>query len=1400
MSWMWRILVFSMLGLAMSQVAGAQVLYGAASRPDNDPSQGEPSYLYRIDPATAEVHEIGPIGFSHVRSMDADPRTGLLYATAWRPAPAAGSEYVLLTIDPATGQGTELMSWQTSGGTVTTGVGVRQTDGAVFVGWGGRNFGRADLPDGGLSETRTIRAEAFDFAADGKLWWVYVEGNVFWMDLETGESGPPGDVFVCCGMNVDSMSFQPGTATPFVIPADFDADTPNEDLYTLDLDSGNLTRIGTFHPPGASINYHLDMRALAWWQPANPALSMVSLWRAENDASDSVGGNHGTLQNGTTFAAGRIGQAFSFDGMDDEIVVPDADGLDGEDEITIAAWVNPATSGHGRPLAQKRSPGNVGGYTFETTHAPFGPDNGLQWVIWIDDLAYTLQTPPNVLENGAWRYVVATFGGGWMRIYVDGVERASLAVSGELDEGSEPFVIGRNVVLPGFVWHGLIDELTVYDRALGAGEIRALFDAVPPLPGDEDDDADHDGVPDASDNCSSVPNPGQQDSDGDGRGDACEVPDPPAPATLQFSTSQYSGVEGQGRSTQVSVVRTGDATGRVTVGFGVSGGTASSGATFDSRLINRDPLRRPQPDYANVSGTLIFGPGETTKTFFVTITDDNEIEPDETVHLMLRAPSGAVLGPLDAAVFTIHDNDPNVSFAVSRSSGEEANDVLFVDVELSTPPVSGAVTVNYVTSGSAAVGTDHQLGSGTLSFVNRNGAVSTRERIRVPLLDDRRIEPEETITIELTDPVNAMLGAIRVYTHTILASDAPAPDSIGNTIATARFVDLVKQPRQILTDFIYSGDIDIYAVDLAAGDFLAIDVDGAALNPLNGATLRVFDSNGTTQLAVVGRSQEPDSGASTDNPAYGFRARHGGRYYLDLRATTAPATYSLELHRIALAEGRQNPAALDADGPMFAWLQGNTLSIGGPTGYGFALIGAWTQTVNSGGRTGLNSSIFRLANGSTLTLRSALGDIPIGVVTRSVVIRTQSNRWGEVFGQVQGSSIAVDIGLPLGDIADQIGDRFGVDFDAIDFRDTWEIRLGGSISRQMGFRQALAGVPYFTYNNVASVRLDFGVKTVTPREVTALVVLNPTDPSYGARFTDSRLPGDPPSWHVSFQGMVPNRPSLLPSAESGAAGLTDFFGHVFATWEVPIASEVLGLFWLGEATIDLDADGDGHWLGGAGNAHQLLRGELGAATDVLRDVNVGFNGSAIYRFNKGPISLTVRLGRGSAVYNGHTQAAWFRGMKGTGDNPWHGTVLSALEFGENDFMEGTVSFRTGHFYATSTSVYTLPVNSQLLFNLTLQDTGISAAVEGSIGWRESVSINGAEASCRARGDARGSLEIGSDGSGLDFAGSLRVDGRVRCYVGDTRVASAGFDIGGEITDETVVFHLPIVGNVSIKLP
>lgn len=70
----------------------------------------------------------------------------------------------------------------------------------------------------------------------------------------------------------------------------------------------------------------------------HPAL--VSWWKAEGNAQDSVGGNHGTLRNGATFDTGTTGQAFLFDGVDDAISIPDTESLKLTQSLTIDTLIN----------------------------------------------------------------------------------------------------------------------------------------------------------------------------------------------------------------------------------------------------------------------------------------------------------------------------------------------------------------------------------------------------------------------------------------------------------------------------------------------------------------------------------------------------------------------------------------------------------------------------------------------------------------------------------------------------------------------------------------------------------------------------------------------------------------------------------------------------------------------------------------------------------------------------------------------------------------------------------------------------------------------------------------------------------------------------------------------------
>ena len=115
--------------------------------------------------------------------------------------------------------------------------------------------------------------------------------------------------------------------------------------------------------------------------------------------------------------------------------------------------------------------------------------------------------------------------------------------------------------------------------------------------------------------------------------------------TFQFSAANYDDTETDSgtHNVTVTVQRTGGSSGAVSVHYATSDGTATIADN----------------DYVSTSGDLNWGDGETTdKTFDVTVNGDTSFEPDETVNLLLSAPTGgSALGSQFAATVTIQNDD-----------------------------------------------------------------------------------------------------------------------------------------------------------------------------------------------------------------------------------------------------------------------------------------------------------------------------------------------------------------------------------------------------------------------------------------------------------------------------------------------------------------------------------------------------------------------------------------------------------------------------------------------------------------------------------------------------------------------------------------------------------------------
>ncbi|MCL4266213.1 MAG: DUF11 domain-containing protein [Anaerolineae bacterium] len=98
---------------------------------------------------------------------------------------------------------------------------------------------------------------------------------------------------------------------------------------------------------------------------------------------------------------------------------------------------------------------------------------------------------------------------------------------------------------------------------------------------------------------------------------------------------------------------------------------------------------------------------------------------------------------------------------------EDAGQVVVTAVLSPTQPFLD-VSVGYETAdGTALAGEDYTTVSGILTFT----AGTTEAQILVPILDDQLVEPDEMFSLELSDPVYAILGGMTNATITILDDD-----------------------------------------------------------------------------------------------------------------------------------------------------------------------------------------------------------------------------------------------------------------------------------------------------------------------------------------------------------------------------------------------------------------------------------------------------------------------------------------------------------------------------------------------------------------------------------------------------------------------------------------------------
>jgi hypothetical protein len=195
------------------------------------------------------------------------------------------------------------------------------------------------------------------------------------------------------------------------------------------------------------------------------------IWSEDVTVADLSGGGHtGTIE-GAEWARGRFGGSLEFDG-EDVLTIPASEDLNLTEEFTLEAWIKPETEGeYGHLFAKEDAAEEQTAYVI-TKH-----DSRLEARLGIPGVK--AKTPAETLDIGPWQHVAVTYNGAQVRLYVNGQLAESDSAIDVVSTDGALRIGGADLWWSDEGFKGRIDEVRIYNRTLGAGEIAA--DRTTPL-------------------------------------------------------------------------------------------------------------------------------------------------------------------------------------------------------------------------------------------------------------------------------------------------------------------------------------------------------------------------------------------------------------------------------------------------------------------------------------------------------------------------------------------------------------------------------------------------------------------------------------------------------------------------------------------------------------------------------------------------------------------------------------------------------------------------------------------------------------------------------------------------------------------------------------------------------
>jgi subtilisin len=278
--------------------------------------------------------------------------------------------------------------------------------------------------------------------------------------------------------------YSAGSALPSTTTINYRAGQTRTNNAIIALGGGGGVAVRSGQPSG-TVHFILDVNGYF----ARPGL--LAWWPGDGNANDVAGSSDGSLGSGATYVAGRVGQAFQLDGIDDYVDLGSSNIIgSGNAPFTVSFWMKPGgtlSNTYYLPVRLKQDTG----FFVVLAHNCCGTTGDYLWATFRGHTQWALPVSQASLLN-RWTHVSATYNGGSkdalssITIYLDG---APVSTVGAFNAGPAGGSCNDNAL--GSSPDGLscagsvsnypiaIDEVQVYDRPLLPLEIEAIHSAGP---------------------------------------------------------------------------------------------------------------------------------------------------------------------------------------------------------------------------------------------------------------------------------------------------------------------------------------------------------------------------------------------------------------------------------------------------------------------------------------------------------------------------------------------------------------------------------------------------------------------------------------------------------------------------------------------------------------------------------------------------------------------------------------------------------------------------------------------------------------------------------------------------------------------------------------------------------